>query len=197
VTPATNLFGNALIGIIVRDTTGAATTNRFTLTVRSVTDLIQILAQPRSLTVLTGVTANLSVNASSTMPLSYQWRRNGANVAGANGPSLSLANVQLTNAGTYQVIISNADTNATSANAQLQVVEQAPAPNIVSITQAGSTVTISFTSVLGASYTLEYKNSFSDATWTAVSSANGTGETMSIIDSSATPSARFYRVRVN
>jgi uncharacterized repeat protein (TIGR01451 family) len=197
VTPATDQFGDALIGVIVRDTTGAATTNRFTLTVRPVVDLIQILAQPRSLTVVTGVTANLSVSAVSTMPLNYQWQRNGANLAGANGPSLSIAHVQLTNAGTYQVVISNADTNAVSAAAQLQVVEQAPAPTIVSITQAGSAVTISFTTALGASYTLEYKNSFSDSVWTTVSSAAGTGETMSAIDSAATASTRFYRVRVN
>mgnify|MGYP003350135615 CR=1 FL=1 len=41
------------------------------------------------------------VAASGTSPLSYQWRRNGANLAGATTTSLSLLNIQTANAGNY------------------------------------------------------------------------------------------------
>jgi uncharacterized repeat protein (TIGR01451 family) len=196
VTPVANLSGNALISVIVTDTTGAATTNRFTLTVRPVIDGIQITSQPQGATVVTGSTAGFTVSAVSTLPLSYQWQRNGENLLGATSPALSLPNVRLTNAGTYRVIISNADTNVISAVAELRVVN-VPDPNIVSITQNGANVTISFTTIVGPTYTLEYKNSFSDAQWTTAGSAPGTGSTVSITDPTATATTRFYRVRAN
>jgi uncharacterized repeat protein (TIGR01451 family) len=196
VTPAANLSGNALIGIIVTDTTGAATTNRFTLTVRPVIDGIQVTAQPQSATVVTGATAGFTVSAVSTLPLSYQWQRNGENLLGATSAALSLPNVRLTNAGSYRVVISNADTNVVSAVAELRVVN-VPDPNIVSIAQNGANVTISFTTITGPTYTLEYKNSFSDAQWTPAGSAPGTGSTVSITDPTATATTRFYRVRAN
>ena len=196
VTPAANLSGNALVGIIVTDTTGAATTNRFTLTVRPVIDGIQITAQPQGATVVTGSTAGFTVSAVSTLPLSYQWQRNGENLLGATSPALSLPDVRLTNAGSYRVVISNADTNIISAVAELRVVN-VPDPNIISITQNGANVTISFTTIAGPTYTLEYKTSFSDALWTTAGSAPGTGNTVSITDPAATATTRFYRVRAN
>jgi uncharacterized repeat protein (TIGR01451 family) len=195
-TPAPNLFGDSLISVIVTDTTGAATTNRFMLTVRPIIDGIQIIAQPQGSTVVTGSTAGFTVSATSTLPLNYQWQRNGENLAGATGPSLSLANVQLTNAGSYRVIISNADTNIASAVAELRVIE-VPDPTIVFIVQNGANVTISFTTIAGPTYTLEFKNSLSDAGWTTAGSAPGTGNPVSITDPAATVATRFYRVRAN
>ena len=41
--------------------------------------------------------------ADGTAPLSYQWMLNGNNLAGATGPSLTLANFQPGQAGTYRV----------------------------------------------------------------------------------------------
>jgi uncharacterized repeat protein (TIGR01451 family) len=196
VTPLVNLSGTALVGIIVTDTTGAATTNRFTLDVRPVIDLIQIVTQPLGATVVTGSTAGFTVSAASTLPLAYQWQRNGENLDGATSPSLSLPNVELTNSGSYRVLITNADTNAISAVAELRVVN-VPDPNIVSIVRNGANVTISFTTIAGPTYTLEYKNRFSDAEWTEAGSAAGTGGTASITDPVANAETRFYRVRAN
>lgn len=197
VTPLPNQSGAALIGVIVSDSTGAATTNQFLLSVRSVVDGIQIITQPSSLIVLTGATANLSVTAASTLPLAYQWQRNEENLAGANAPSLSLPNVQSTDAGTYRVLISNADTNVVSVSVDLQVMESVLGPTIVSIVQTGATVAVSFTSAPGANYTLEYTDSFSPPAWTALGSLPGTGNILSIIDPAVTSPTRFYRVRVN
>jgi len=197
VTPLANQFGVTVISVIVSDTTGASTTNQFTLTVRSVIDGIQITAQPRSLTIVTGATASLSVSATSTLPLAYQWQRNGQDVPGAVAAVLSLPDVQMANAGTYQVLVSNTDTSVASVSVDLQVFDQAPAPAIVSITQTGPTVTVTFTTVMGANYTLEYKDSFSDPSWTPLDSVPGTSDPLSLVDPSATVPTRFYRVRVN
>ena len=64
-----------------------------------------ILTQPASQTVLAGSTAILSVTTAGTEPLSYQWRFNGSNIAGATGTSLTLSNVQPAQAGSYAVLV--------------------------------------------------------------------------------------------
>src|SRR5262249_42648321 len=67
-----------------------------------------ITTQPKSATVSVGKRVTFSVNASGTTPLSYQWQFNGlnlvngGNVSGATSASLTVANVQPTNAGSYR-----------------------------------------------------------------------------------------------
>ncbi len=80
-----------------------------------------ITAQPSSQAVPAGSATTFTVTATGTMPLSYQWRFNGTNVAGATGTSLSLSNVQLTQAGSYSVRVTNAFGSVLSSNALLTV----------------------------------------------------------------------------
>src|SRR5439155_21484370 len=64
-----------------------------------------IVTQPQSLTVNQGGTASFSVVASGTGSLSYQWIFNTTNlIAGGTSSTLTLTNVQGTNAGVYAVI---------------------------------------------------------------------------------------------
>ena len=82
----------------------------------------QIAAQPQSLTVNAGGTMALSALASGTPPLSYQWRKDGAPLAGATDAQLIFDNVTAASAGSYAVVVSSTtgDT-ATSGNATLSV----------------------------------------------------------------------------
>lgn len=77
--------------------------------------------QPQSQIVAVGGATAFSVTASGTSPLSYQWQWNGSKVNGATTSSLTLTNVQLTNAGDYLVVVSNAAGTVTSSNASLTV----------------------------------------------------------------------------
>jgi hypothetical protein len=63
----------------------------------------------------------LSVSASGSAPLGYQWRFNGANLDGATNSLLSLLNVQPEEAGTYSVAVFNSAGSAVSSNAILTV----------------------------------------------------------------------------
>jgi hypothetical protein len=74
-----------------------------------------------------------SVTASGTAPLSYQWRRNGANIAGATAASYTIASVvQADNGARFSVVVSNSAGSATSAEAVLTVTaNQAPTATIV------------------------------------------------------------------
>ncbi|CAG7614209.1 nucleoside hydrolase-like domain-containing protein [Actinacidiphila bryophytorum] len=80
-----------------------------------------ITRQPVSQSVQAGGTATFSVTADGTAPLSYQWRRNGQDVSGATGSSLTVSGVQTADAGTYTVTVTNAAGSVTSGPATLTV----------------------------------------------------------------------------
>ena len=84
--------------------------------------------QPSGLTVAAGATAEFTADASGDAPLSWQWYRDGAALAGKTARILSIANVQPEQAGGYQVVVSNAVGSATSLVAVLVV---GGAPEIV------------------------------------------------------------------
>jgi plastocyanin len=68
-----------------------------------------------------GQTVTFSVTADGTAPFSNQWCKDGVNIAGATAATFSISCVQLTDAGTYCVIVSNSAGSATSDNAVLTV----------------------------------------------------------------------------
>jgi len=67
-----------------------------------------IAVQPQAQTVNAGSEVVLSVTAFGNSALSYQWSFNGAPIAGATSATLTLADVQVENAGNYQVEVSGA-----------------------------------------------------------------------------------------
>lgn len=80
-----------------------------------------ITTHPASQTKTVGDAVTFSVTATGTETLTYQWRFKGEAIGGATGSSLSLSNVQLTDAGDYDVIVTNPVTSVTSNAATLTV----------------------------------------------------------------------------
>ncbi len=86
-----------------------------------------ISTPPAAQTVTEGGTAQFTVVASGTAPLSYQWRKgttalsDGGIVSGAATDTLTLTGVALADAGNYNVVVTNAGGSATSADAVLTV----------------------------------------------------------------------------
>jgi nitrogen fixation protein len=85
-----------------------------------------VLAQPQSQTVTTGVNVSFSALAAGTPPLKYQWQLNGSSLAGATSTLLTLTNVQLTQAGSYAVLVTNLYGSTISSNAVLTVLAVPP-----------------------------------------------------------------------
>lgn len=54
---------------------------------------------------------------------------------------------------------------------------------------------VSVATVIGANYTLEFKNSLADPNWATVQTLPGTGGTVTLTDSAVTDSTRFYHIR--
>lgn len=80
-----------------------------------------ITSQPRDKTVNPGASATLSVTASGAAPLHYQWQLNGENIPGQNSSTITFANAQPTDGGTYSVVVFNSAGAVKSANATLLV----------------------------------------------------------------------------
>lgn len=85
--------------------------------------------QPANLIIPAGSNATLSASAIGSLPISYQWRINGLNIAGATNPVLNLTNLQLTDEGNYDVVATNAFGSTNSSSAFLNVVDLADALN--------------------------------------------------------------------
>src|SRR6185503_8919539 len=74
-----------------------------------------ILAQPQSQATIAGSTLVLNVSAIGTLPLHYQWLRDGSILSSATNAALVLSNVQTNDVGGYSVVITNVIGSITSA----------------------------------------------------------------------------------
>jgi len=87
-----------------------------------------ITTQPASLILVSGGTAAFTVVA--TGAPTYQWRKDGAAIAGATSATLTLTNIQAANGGVYSVVVTTAGGSVTSSNATLTVTPVSAAPAI-------------------------------------------------------------------
>jgi hypothetical protein len=106
-------------------TSGAAT-----LTVNAAPVAPTITTQPGNQTVTAGQTAAFAVVAGGTAPLSYQWQKNGVNIAAATSASYTTLATATTDSGsTFRAVVTNSAGTVTSGAATLTV-NAAPAPAI-------------------------------------------------------------------
>ncbi|MGZ4963735.1 MAG: NHL domain-containing protein, partial [Limisphaerales bacterium] len=112
---------------------GAATVGDYTVVIRNASGVVTsavatvslsgppvILSQPVNQTALVGDSLTMSVSTTGDLPQIYQWSLNGATLA-QNGSAISITNAQLSDAGTYRVVVSNSVGSAPSQPAVLQV----------------------------------------------------------------------------
>jgi sugar lactone lactonase YvrE len=84
---------------------------------------VVILAQPRSVTTPLGSTVLFSVqtNAYYWYLYGYQWRHNGQTIPGATSLALTVSNIQLSDAGRYDVVVTGLLDGVTSSTAILSI----------------------------------------------------------------------------
>ncbi|MEY3231103.1 MAG: hypothetical protein RL689_1192, partial [Planctomycetota bacterium] len=97
---------------------GSVASNAATLTVNVGPS---IGTQPSSLSVCSGAAASLTVAASGSGPLTFQWRKGGTNIPGATSATFSVAAAVSTDQGSYDCVVSNGCGSVTSSSATLTV----------------------------------------------------------------------------
>jgi hypothetical protein len=104
--------------VVITNSFGSVTSMVASLTV---IEPPEITTQPTDLSVVQGSNATFTVEATGLEPLYYQWQFNGTNISAATATSYAVINAQLSNAGNYTVVITNADGSVTSTQAVLTV----------------------------------------------------------------------------
>jgi hypothetical protein len=92
-----------------------------------------ISAQPQGFTNWSGAAGLLSVSASGTLPLHYQWRQGASPVSGATNSTLSFGSLSSADSGAYTVVVTNAAGAITSSIATVFVVTNGVWPYTPSI----------------------------------------------------------------
>jgi hypothetical protein len=119
-----------------------------------------------------------SVAAGGTPPLSYQWSFGGSALDGATNASLTLTNVQFSQAGSYSVVITNVAGTASSSNATLAVNFPPALVRVVNVTNAHSGTTVNLPVSLAANGNengLSFSLNFDTTKLTYVGIALGSG----------------------
>jgi hypothetical protein len=107
----------ATFRVVVSNSAGSVTSAGATLTVNTPPSIV---AQPTNASTGVGRSVTFSVVASGTAPLSYQWQKNGANIAGATGASYTTPAVTQADGGsTYRVMVTNVAGSVMSESAML------------------------------------------------------------------------------
>lgn len=135
--------------LTVTNANGSAQTNDIVL---AVSNFPLISVGPQSLTVTQGGAAQFTVNAVSATPLSYQWRKGGSDIGGATSASYSIPATQLSDAGSYTVVVTNAAGSVESAAATLTV-NALPAAATITQQPQSQTIFSGYTVTLGVSVT--------------------------------------------
>jgi uncharacterized repeat protein (TIGR03803 family) len=98
----------------------------------SINSPLQITGQPQPQVAFLGDSVAFNVATFGGLPVSYQWRKNGQNLAdagslsGSNARTLLLTNITVADAADYSVVVSNASGSVTSVSARLEVLVSPP-----------------------------------------------------------------------
>jgi uncharacterized delta-60 repeat protein len=114
-----NVFGNVGgdYSVVVSNSYGSVTSVIAMLTVNDP----RFSSQPASKSAAMGQSTSLTASAVGTGPIHYQWRNEGVELPGATNSFLTLTNLQLSQAGHYDILASNIFGVATSSVANLTI----------------------------------------------------------------------------
>jgi len=160
-------------------------------------DQLTITTPPQSVAVLSGKATGFSVAATGPLPVTYQWRRNGADLPGKTNRFLTLSATVATE-GDYTVVVSDANGSVVSPPATLTVlikpvIVQAPLSQSV---VAGGSVTFS-AEIIGAPapFTYQWRKGTTFANSTVLTEVQSAGKTAFLALTNVQPAdAGYYRL---
>jgi len=101
-----------------------------------------IVSQPASVMALQGDSVSFSISVDGATPFTYRWQQNGTNVPGGSERILSFPSVTVSNAGNYQVYVTNPNGTQLSDAATLSVYTSAVPVLAIAYTNSLATVTL-------------------------------------------------------
>jgi hypothetical protein len=126
--------------VVITDPAGSVTSSTVSLTVDPAGGApvpASMVLQPLPASTPVGGEANFAVAVTCDSPVTYQWRKNQSPIAGATGPSFSIADAQASDAGTYDVLVSNGFSAAYSFPTPLTITPAGPPSRLTNLSVRG------------------------------------------------------------
>ena len=150
-----------------------------------------ITQNPSGLSVLAGANASFAVVAAGSAPLFYQWRLGGVPLPNATNSLLQIHPVWLSNAGNYDVVVTNALGSVTSGAATLTVV----APPAVNLNSAmPGAIRLNGSSLTGLTYVVQMSTNLNPTFWTALTTNQTATDGVISFPINSNAPAGFYRL---
>ena len=142
-------------------------------------------SQPSNRVVSAGGGFTLSAAAVGDGPLQYQWRRNGAALAGATNATLNIASAAVSLAGAYDVVVTGPGGTAVSEKAA------------VLVTQFDLRPVLSLSGAAGTGFRVDYTDDLDGGPWLLLTNGVLSAEQRDVIDFTSTNRVRrFYRTLI-
>jgi RHS repeat-associated protein len=162
-----------------------------------------VLVSPIDQTATPGTDITFSVTAIGAAPLNYQWRFNGTDllnggrISGATSNILAITSVQMSDAGSYTVVITNVAGSVISSPPAVLTLREPTPPGFVpgSIVSHGEGM-FQFTLSSEPGSSLEIQASTNLADWVIVATLTNSTGTIPFTDAATNFSSRFYRARL-
>ncbi len=153
-----------------------------------------LVAGPLDSNVHEGEALILTVLATSTAPLTFQWLKDGKPIDGGTTTTMSIGSVKSTDAGNYSVLVT---AGGSSIPAGPAVVKVNPPPVLTLGPSAGDgTRTLTASTIAGRSYVLEDRPTLDVGTWSTVAPVVATGSSSALTAPGSPTATHFWRLRV-
>jgi hypothetical protein len=126
------LVGGMDVQVIVTNAYGSTVSTPATLTVSTSPPQIITQPSPAALQQPAGYSFSIRVEVAGSLPMSFQWKRDGLDlsddtrISGAKSNVLTVVNAQASDAGKYRLVVSNSHGNVTSEESAVTIVPSLP-----------------------------------------------------------------------
>lgn len=148
--PATGDSGS--YALVVTNSFGSVTSTVFSVTVNDSAPL-NATVSPASAAYSVGGTIVFTLTTEGSLPMTFQWYKDSAPLSGATAPTLTLSDLQTTDAASYTCAVTNALGGTLSSAGELTVSAVSPATMGINFTESGEPVTVTAFGVDPADWT--------------------------------------------
>jgi hypothetical protein len=166
---------------------------------------VELITGPTSISTNSGVNVQFTVIANGPLTPTYQWSTNGVNLVGSahyggvTNATLTITNVQASDAGTYSVTAVNADGSLTVSAALAVSVSLPPTISSVALVNTNAVLSVTSPNVTDttSSFTLQSSVLVQGPYTDTPSTVTGTAGTFLLTVPLTTNNTMFYRVKHN
>lgn len=175
--------------VIVSNSAGSVASPPALLNVIPLAPPVEILTQPADVWFHAGDPVALSVTASASEPLTFQWRRDGGVLPGQTSPTIFLPTAVESDSGQYDVLVSAAGSTVASDSARVTLVPLSMW--VLDISDEG--VRLGLGTIAGREYLLEGSDGNLGGGWQLLQRTTASGDKTILVDSAVRHRARFWR----